>query len=158
MQMAIRVFLEFVMGYFLQTLAFVIGMHGVAKQKLNVKNSAIVTVLCTIITILVRNSGLFNFGVHTMLILLVINAACIIICKMNIHPSILGSILMMLFVLLGELVNVGILSIFYPMDQINTVLADPVFKAASAIPGNLVHLLVSFLLYHFRVKRVKGAK
>lgn len=157
MQMAIRVFLEFVMGYFLQTLAFVIGMHGVAKQNLNIKNSAIVTVLCTIITILVRNSGLFNFGVHTMLILLVINAACIIICKMNIRPSILGSILMMLLVLLGELVNVGILSIFYPIDQINAVLTDPVFKAASAIPGNIVHLLVSFLLYFFRVKHVKGA-
>lgn len=156
MQIALRFFLEGIMGYLLQTVAFIIGMHGVAKHKISFKNASIAIIICTIIIILVRNSGLFNFGVHTMLILLVINAACIIICKTNIRPSIMGSILMMILVLLGELINLGILSIFYPMDQINSLLTDPVFKAASAIPGNIVHLLVSFLLYHFRVRRHKG--
>lgn len=156
MQNLLRFFLEYVMGYLLQTMAFVIGMHGIAKQKMNLRNSVVVIVLCTIVTILVRNSELFNFGVHTMLILLVINAACIIICKMNIRLSVLSSILMMLLVLVGEMINVGILNIFYSTDQINALLTDPVSKAASAIPGNLVHLLVSVFLYRFRVAKAKG--
>lgn len=146
--------LEGILGYLLQAISFLIGMHGIARYKINVKSSAIVCVLSAILTYLIRASGLFTFGVHTMLVLLIINAACILLCRIPIRPCILGSILMMIFVLLSEVVNVGILYLLVGPSEINTVMANEVSKAAAAIPGNILLLLVSLLIYRFR--HVKG--
>lgn len=144
--------LEGVLGYLLQAASFLIGMHGIARHKISIKKSLLVCVISAVITYFIRSSGLFTFGVHTMLVLLIINVSCITICKINIRPCILGSILMMVFVLLSELVNVGILYIAVGPAQINTVLANEIHKAASAIPGNLVLLLVSLLIYRIRMR------
>ena len=147
--------LEGVLGYLLQAVSLLIGMHGIARHKISVKKSAIVCVICAVVTYLIRSSGLFTFGVHTMLVLLIINAACIIICKISIRPCILGSILMMIFVLLSEVVNVGILYILVGADEINTVMNNEIYKAASAIPGNVLLLVVSLLIYDFRMRKGK---
>lgn len=152
MQVVLRYFLEMVMGYLLQAIAIIIGMYGVSRQKLDRKNCILVSLISAAATYLIRTSGLFNFGVHTMLNLLVVNAACIFLCKLNVRTSILGSILMMIFVLLSELVNVGLLAILVGFDQINTLLADPFLKAASAVPGNIVLLLAALLIYRFRTR------
>lgn len=148
--------LEGVLGYLLQAVSFLIGMHGIARHKISIKKSAIVCLICAVVTYLIRSSGLFTFGVHTMLVLLIINAACIIICKISIRPCILGSILMMIFVLLSEVVNVGILYTIVGADKINTVMNNEIYKAASAIPGNILLLVVSSLIYYFRI--CKGKK
>lgn len=148
--------LEGVLGYLLQAVSFLIGMHGIARHKISIKKSAIVCLICAVVTYLIRSSGLFTFGVHTMLVLLIINAACIIICKISIRPCILGSILMMIFVLLSEVVNVGILYTLVGADKINTVMNNDIYKAASAIPGNILLLVVSSLIYYFRI--CKGKK
>lgn len=152
MQVVLRYFLEMVMGYLLQAIAIIIGMYGVSRQKLDRKNCILVSLISAAATYLIRTSGLFNFGVHTMLNLLVINAVCIFLCKLNVRTSILGSILMMIFVLLSELVNVGLLTILVGFDQINTLLVDPFLKAASAVPGNIVLLLAALLIYRFRTR------
>lgn len=156
MQWILRVFLEMILGYLLQIVAFVVGMHAMAKQKLETKKTVFTCVICAVLTFVVRECGLFNFGVHTMLMLLIINIACIVFCKMSIRPCILGSIVMMIFVLLTEVINFGILSIFFSQAEISTLLADPVYKAASAIPGNIVLLLLAILLY--RIMKHRGKK
>ena len=154
MELALRVFLEAVMGYLLQMISFVVGMHAIAKQKMDLKRAALVSVVCAVATFLIRSSDLFNFGVHTMLMLLVINAVSIFVCSMPVRASILGSIVMMILVLVSELINMGILNIFYSSEEINRLLADATFKAASAIPGNLVLLLISILMYKLRSKSI----
>ena len=145
--------LEGILGYLLQAVSFLIGMHGIAKYKINAPKAAIVCVISAVATYLVRSSGLFTFGVHTMLVLLIINAACIFFCKIPIRPCILGSILMMIFVLLSEVVNVGILYITVGAGEINNVMNNEIYKAASAIPGNVLLLLVAILIYYFRTRK-----
>lgn len=157
MEIVLTILLEIVLGYILQMLSFGIGMHAVAHQRIEGKKLAIVALICALLTYLIRNSDLFNFGVHTMLMLLVINAASIWICGINIRSSIMGSIIMMILVLLSELVNFGVLSLFFSQDSINQILAEPLPKAASAIPGNIVLVVVALLMYHFRVRKA-GAK
>lgn len=157
MEIALTIIMEIVLGYILQMLAFGVGMHAVAEEKINKGKLAAVVFICAFLTYLIRNSDLFNFGVHTMLMLLIINATSIYIAKINIRASILGSIMMMILVLFSELINVGILSVFAGADRINELLSDPLTKAASAIPGNVVLVVVAFVMYYFRVYR-KGAK
>lgn len=147
--------LEGVLGYLLQAASFLIGMHGIACKKIEIKKSALVCVLTAAVTYLVRASELFTFGVHTMLMLLVINVTGISICKIPIRSCILGSILMMIFVLLSEVVNVGILYLVVGAEGIDAVMNDQIQKALSAIPGNILLLLASLLLYHFRNRKGK---
>ena len=148
--------LEGILGYLLQAVSFLIGMHGIAKAKIDIRKSAVTCVICAVATYLVRSSGLFTFGVHTMLVLLIINAACIFFCKIPIRPCILGSILMMIFVLLSEVVNVGILYVTVGANEINNVMNNEIAKATSAIPGNILLLLVSVLIYYFRNRKEKN--
>ena len=147
--------LEGVLGYLLQAVSFLIGMHGIACQKIEIKKSALVCVLSAVVTYLVRASELFTFGVHTMLVLLIINVSCITLCKLKIRPCILGSILMMLFVLLSEVVNVGILYLVVGADEINAVMNNETLKAVAAIPGNILLLVASLLIYYFRNRKGK---
>lgn len=154
-EVLLLVLLAGVMGYLFQAASFLIGMHGIARHKIHVAKSTVVCVISAVITFFIRSSGLFTFGVHTMLVLLIINAACIVICKISIRPCILASILMMIFVLLSEVVNVGVLMVLVGPDQINATLANEVYKAASAIPGNVLLLVASLLIYRLRMRRGK---
>ena len=153
MEIALTILLEVILGYILQMLSFGVGMHAVACQRIDKKKLTVVVLVCALLTYLIRNSDLFNFGVHTMLMLLLINAAAIMITKINIRASILGSIVMMILVLLSELVNFGVLSIFFASDTITEMLSEPLPKAASAIPGNVVLVIAAFVMYYIRVIR-----
>ena len=148
--------LEGILGYLMQAASFLIGMHGIARYKIDVKKSSVVCVISAVATYLVRSSGLFTFGVHTMLVLLIINAACIFFCKIPIRPCILGSILMMIFVLLSEVVNMGILYVTVGASEINNFMNNEINKAMSAIPGNLLLLIGALLIYYLRTR--KGIK
>lgn len=153
MEIALTILLEVILGYILQMLSFGVGMHAVACQIIHKKKLTVVVLVCALLTYLIRNSDLFNFGVHTMLMLLLINAASIMIAKINVRASILGSIVMMILVLLSELVNFGVLSIFFAPDVITEMLSEPLPKAASAIPGNVVLVIAAFAMYYMRVIR-----
>ena len=155
MELLQRFLLEGILGYLLQAVAYVVGMHAIAMQKIEWKNASIVCVISAILTYLIRNCGLFNFGVHTMLVLLLLNAGCICLCKMSVRRSILGSIVMMVLVLVSELVNMGILRIFYTMEEINALFANPVPKAIAAIPGNVLLLLAAVMMYQIQRMRQK---
>ncbi len=159
MKLLHRFLLEGILGYLLQAVAYVVGMHAIAIQKIEWKSAAIVSVISAVLTFFIRNCGLFNFGVHTMLVLLLLNAGCIWLCRMSVRRSILGSIVMMVLVLASELVNMGILRIFYTTEEINALFANPIPKAAAAIPGNLLLLLLAVLMYQIqRVRRRREAE
>ena len=67
--------------------------------------------------------------------------------------------LMMVLVLVSELVNMGILRIFYTMEEINALFADPIPKALAAIPGNVLLLLTAVLMYQIqRVRQKRGTQ
>ena len=154
-----RFLVEGILGYLLQAVAYVVGMHAIAAQKIEWKRAAVVCAVIAILTYLIRNCGLFNFGVHTMLVLLLLNAGCICLCRMSVRRSILGSIVMMVLVLVSELVKMGILRIFYTMEEINALFADPIPKALAAIPGNVLLLLTAVLMYQIqRVRQKRGTQ
>ena len=154
-----RFLVEGILGYLLQAVAYVVGMHAISAQKIEWKRAAFVCAVIAILTYLIRNCGLFNFGVHTMLVLLLLNAGCICLCRMSVRRSILGSIVMMVLVLVSELVNMGILRIFYTMEEINALFADPIPMALAAIPGNVLLLLTAVLMYQIqRVRQKRGTQ
>lgn len=148
--------LEGVLGYVVQHFAFVIGMHGVAKHKIAWWRVIFVSVSCATVLYLIRKLPMLQFGVHTMLNCLVTNAMCILICKMDVRKSVLGSVIMMILILLSDLVNFGVASTYMDVSEISTFLQDPINKAFSALPGNFTVLLVGSIMYKVRMRKVRG--
>jgi hypothetical protein len=100
--------------------------------------------------------GKFNFGVHTMLILLIENLICILVFKIDVRYTILGSLTVTTIVLAGEMINYSLLMVFFDQAQITANMTQPLFKAWAAVPGNLILGIIVTIAYILRV--IKGKK
>ena len=147
---------EGLLGYFLQCGGCVVGICAVAKKQAHWLPLLITSVLFAISIYLIRTLGKFNFGVHTMLMLLIVNLLCVLILRVDIKPSILGSLIVTLMVLASEVVNYSLLLIFFDQAEITRRMTEPLFKAYAAVPGNVVFSIIVIFAY---IKRaVKGKK
>ena len=145
--------LEGVLGYLVQHCAFVISMHGIARKRIVWPRVIIVSVLCASILSLLRQIEMIQFGVHTLLNVLITNVGCVLICRMDIRKSVLGSLIMLIVTLLSDLVNFGVLLMMMDQSQISIYLQNEQNKAVSALPGNLVILAVALTLYYVRIQK-----
>lgn len=159
--MAERSILEFVVegvfGYWLQYFLFVLGMHAVARQRIQWGRMAFVSALCGGIVWLLREIPMLQFGVHTMLSCLVTDVLCVIICKMDIRKAVLGSIIMIILIMLTDLFNYAFLMLFMDMEHIQTFLSDVIYKTVSALPGNAVLLIALLITYRIRMRKAVAA-
>ena len=145
-----------VLGYFLQAIGYILGMHAMAKKRVNLPWFLLVSAFCAVAMFLVRKFGQFNFGVHTMLMLLIMNLLCVIILKLDVMPSVLGSLIVTAIIIAGELLNYSLLLLFYTKDIIDVKMTEPLFKAWAAVPGNVLLITIVIVLYILRA--VKGKK
>jgi hypothetical protein len=104
---------EGLLGYLLQCGGFICGINAVAKRRIKLIPFLIASVILAVATYLVRTLGRFNFGVHTMLILFIVNLICVLFIKIDVRHSILGSLLVTLLILAGEMINYSLLMIFF---------------------------------------------
>ena len=147
---------EGLLGYFLQCIGCILGICAVARKRVNWLPLLIASAVFAVIVYVIRTVGRFNFGVHTMLILLIVNLICILFLKIDIKHSVLGSLLFTIMVLAGEIISYSVLLTFMDQAQINIQMAQPLFKAWSAVPGNLLLGIIVTIAYVLRV--VKGKK
>ncbi len=146
------------LGYFLQSSGYILGICATAKKRVRPLSFLLTSVACAIFIFIVRQFGGFTFGVHTMIILLVMNLLCVLLLKVDVKPSILGSLLVSVLVIVGEAVNFLILMPFYTKDVIVARMAEPLFKAWAGVPGNVLLIVIVIVAYGLRVlKRKKNA-
>lgn len=147
---------EGLLGYLLQCVACIIGICSVAKKRVKWLPLLITSVVFAVIVYLVRTVGRFNFGVHTMMIILIENLICILVFKIDVRHTILGSLMVTTIVLAGEMINYSLLMIFLDQAQITANMTQPLFKAWAAVPGNLILGIIVTIAYILRV--IKGKK
>ncbi len=145
-----------ILGYLLQAMGYILGMQAIAKKRVNLPWFLLVSTVCALMMYLVRRFGQFNFGVHTMLMLLIMNLLCVLVLKLDIMLSILGSLIVTALIIAIELLNYSALLLFYAKDVIDLRLEEPLFKAWTAVPGNILLIAVVIILYGIRIR--KGMK
>ena len=154
-----RILVEGVLGYLLQCTGYVLGICAMARKKPPVWRVALVSALFTLATFLTREwlSNL-NFGIHTMLMLLIVNGLCLLVLQVEVQPAVIGSLLVTVLVLLGEVLDMGILLGRAGLDQAvaKQMLEDPMTKAWAAVPGNVILLVAVSLGFYLRAVRKKG--
>lgn len=147
---------EGLLGYLLQCSGCIFGISAVAKKRGKWLPLLITSVSFAVSIFLIRKLGKFSFGVHTMLMLLIVNLLCVLILKIDIKPSILGSLIVTIMVLAGEFVNYILLLAFLDQAEITQRMADPLFKAYAAVPGNVIFSIIVVIAYIRRA--IQGKK
>ena len=89
-----------------------------------------------------------NFGVHTVLNLIVIIGLCVFINKLNLFKVVIGAMLTVLIMFAIEVLNVGLLQVIYG-DNLANIIEDPYKKTLAGMPGILFFAVISILLYYF---------
>ena len=144
------------LGYFLQCTCCLVGICSVAKKRVQWLSLLITSAMFALIVYLIKESGMFSFGVHTMLIILIENLICIVMFKIEIRHTILGSLMVTAIVLAGELIDYTLLMPFFDKVQIDELMKQPLSKAWIAVPGNILFSVIVIIAYIKRV--IKGKK
>lgn len=146
---------EGLLGYLLQCSSFICGISAIAKIRIRPIPFLLSSTILAVATYLIRTLGRFNFGVHTMMILFIVNLVCVLLVKVEIRHSILGSLLVTLLILVGETINYSLLMAFFDQAEITRRMAEPLFKAWAAVPGNLILATIVTTAYILRVVKRK---
>ena len=142
-----------VLGYFLQSVGFFLGMCATAKKRTKLVQLLVLSSICSVFIFFVREFGQFNFGVHTMIMLIVLNLLGVIVLKLDVMRSILGSLIVTALIIGGEVVNYSFLMLFYTKDEIATLMEDSLQKAWAGVPGNVLMILIVVIAYVLRIRK-----
>lgn len=130
-------------------------MYAISKRRAKLPLYLLMSAFCAALMFLLRQSGQVNFGVHTMLMLLVMNILSVLVLKLDVKPSILGSLIVTALIIGGEVINYSLLLLFNTQDVIDVKMEEAMFKAWAAVPGNIILIVVVVIIYVVRVRKGK---
>lgn len=143
---------KYVFGYILQDCFIIIGIFGFGKQKLNKEKFILLNAILIPSSILVRTLPI-NLGIHTLLNVAIILYLIYHFCDFDLHKLIRSTLLTTLFLLFFEVIFFVSLKLIFGDVRTNAILNDPLQKAISYIPCNLLFGIVLILHYRRMLRR-----
>lgn len=145
---------ESIFGYIMQGFVVVLGIFAFNRQKIIFKSYIMVSVIQIVITYLLRLLGI-NYGVHTILILLLLFILSILILKMPIYKTIRSTLLVTILLLVSEMANVAMMLAIYGEETFKGMMNVPLQKAIAGLPGAFIFALLILLSYFILTKDKK---
>jgi hypothetical protein len=133
----------------------IFAVYAFSKTIVDVKKYVMSSILLIAIVYLIRFLPI-QFGVHTILNLIVMILLTVNINKIEIIKAIKASIIAIILESICEGINIFIIQYIFKLD-INSVFKDPILKILYGIPSLLIFACAIGLYYHrFLKKRVEG--
>ena len=145
---------EYVFGYILQGFVFTLGIFAFNRQKIVLKKYLIISMVLFIFIFLVRLMPI-SFGIHIILNLLFLFLVCVLILKMPLYTTIRSTLLVTVFLLASEMINVAVMIAILGQDEFERMMSIPIEKAVVGLPGALLFALLIFLSYIFLTRTKK---
>lgn len=150
--------IDFILGYFLQSLACALNIYALNKKKIDIKLFAVMTVLFSICTLIIRNINIINFGYHTILIIAAFVLISITIFKFPIYSTALAMLMSTIMIMLCEIVNYLIMYSIIGEQTVSLIMTqsgiyeNPIYKSLLGIPTNIILVIVSYFIYRLTTK------
>lgn len=157
-----QILVEVILGYVVQCMACVLCVAGMAKRKLPMWQFLVSSIGFAVIAYVFRKflAKNLNFGVHTIINMIILSGIGIVFLKLDIQPTILGSIFSMALIMGSELANVAFIVLLKQIsfDEVSGFLAScgELQKTWYAVPGNIVIFLFTLAFYCLRIRAKKG--
>jgi len=136
---------------------FVLGIYAFSKTKIIAKQYWFVVSILFVSIYFIRMLPI-NYGVNTLLSVILASILGIAIIKITFLQAIKASLLTIVAVLIGEGVNFYILQVAYGTQKTLEIMGDPIAKTINTIPSTIVFGLIIFTVYYVKVIHVKGNK
>jgi len=150
-----------VLGYFLQTMGYVIAIAAFNKKSLNIRDLFFRTLVFSIVTYFIRQISAINFGFHTILIMIVFIVISIRFFKTASYPTVLAVLLTSVMIIVCETINYGLLSLIFSSETISFLLKGgetlegQINKALVGVPTNIMSIGFITIFYKFQMKKLK---
>ncbi|KNZ41764.1 hypothetical protein [Acetobacterium bakii] len=147
--------LELVLKGIPEAAIFTWGLYAFSRTKIKWKKYWSVMPIIFIATYIIRLLPI-NYGVNTLITLILTTFLGISFIKISLFQSIKASLLSTVVVLIGEGVNLFLLQAAYGSEKTLEIIGDPIAKTINTIPSTFVFGIIIFIVYYFNVIRVKG--
>lgn len=140
----------------LEGFLFILSVHALSRTRISTKPFIISSLVIIAFTYLIRLLDI-NFGVHTVLNLIVIIGLCVLINKIALFNAVKGAMLTVLMMFAIEGINVGLLQLIYG-EGLSKIIADPYKKTLAGMPGLILFGVIVITLYYFLAYRYSKNK
>lgn len=137
---------EFFTGYLLQGLAFVLFAFAISRTKIDKKKYIISSLILTAFIFLSRNFNM-NFGVHTIMNIIILVGLTSFYCKMPINKCTISALVTTVLMVIIELLDVSLMMAIFTPESIKEKMKDPMWNVLIAIPATTALLAISIVLY-----------
>lgn len=145
--------LEFFLRGLPEGFLLIFAVYAFSKTAINIKKYIISSIIYVIAVYLIRLLPI-QYGVHSILNIIVIIVLGVNISKINIIKSIQASIMAMILEFICEGINVFIIEYIFKADIVH-VLSEPLLKILYGIPSLLIFVATVFTYYFWLAKRKK---
>ena len=151
---------KYLFGYVLQSVTFVLGIYAINKKRIEFKPFVIVTAIFSVATFILRwlvETKKINFGVHTLLSIIIIIFLGVIILKTTIYDTTLAAVIISISIIFfSEAVTALWVGIALGFENIKVFFEDPLNLALSIIPTGIMFFIIVLLIYRHRTKKING--
>ncbi|QSX07063.1 hypothetical protein JYG23_06670 [Sedimentibacter sp. zth1] len=151
-----------VLGYFLQSLGYVLSLYAFNRRKADVKTMLLAAIILAVIMFGIRQISVISFGYHTVLIIISDILLSVVLLKTSTFYTVLSALTTTMSILILELINLKVLNFIIGHDIIMLILnsngniSSRIYKSLLGAPTNVVLVLVMFVFYKLNIKRKKG--
>ena len=134
-----------------EVLLFIFATYAFSSTKINIKRYIFSSISLGVCVFLIRMLPI-NYGVHTILNLIVLTIITIVINNIDVINGIRSSIITSILLFFCEGFNVLILNILYG-ETIQQLIADPITKTIYGMPSLICFAIIVISYYCFLSKR-----
>jgi len=142
---------ELVVRGILEGFLFILSVHAFSRARIRKWPFVVSSLILIAITYVIRFLDI-NFGVHTVLNMIVIIALCVFINRLVLFDVVKGTMLTILIMFAIEGVNVAFLQLIY-RDDLIAIISDPYRKTLAGMPGLILFGITALTLYYFMAYR-----
>lgn len=140
----------------LEGFLFILAVHAFSRAKIHKIPYTISSLIFIAFTYIIRLLDI-NFGVHTVLNLIVIIGLCVSINKLSLFSVTKGAMLSVLIMFAVEVVNIVALQAIF-QDRLPAIMEDPYHKTLAGLPGIILFGIIIVVLYYFMAYKDKTVK
>jgi hypothetical protein len=140
---------EFIVRAIPEAFVYIVAAYLFSSTKLNVKRYIISSLLLAASTFIIRMLPI-NYGVHTILFIIIQTAILIFVGKIDIVLAIKSSIITTICLFILELLNMLALNLIFK-EQLDSIMLNPMLKTIYGLPSLIGFAIIAFC-YYFRKK------
>ncbi|WP_160691804.1 hypothetical protein [Clostridium sp. C2-6-12] len=146
--------IEFILRAIPEGFVFIFACYALSENRVNMKRYVASSLLFAISVYLIRSLPI-NYGVHTILSIIIETIIIISICKINIVLAVKSSIIATICLFVIELFNMLVLKIIFK-EQLDAIMVNPAIRTIYGMPSLLIFAIITLSYYLRKKDRLKN--